>query len=157
MSGGHYVPQFSCPLYPESRHWRCTHQCLLRARTGHASHLKQPHLFVARSSHGLLSEHRSSYQLLQTSRGFRSGVDHLLHRGNLCRWKSADRSVFADNGLILGKIDTERLIVGDVALDPLNIWAELTQNFIRFRCRSPQLFAFECAHLWNITLNDELL
>src|SRR5215510_6956719 len=65
--------------------------------------------------------------------------------------------MFADNRLILCEINTERLIVGNVALDPLNIWAKFVQDFVRFRCCSPQLIAFKSTHLWNITLDDEFL
>src|SRR5262249_6260459 len=91
------------------------------------------------------------------SRGFGRGIDHLSYCSDLRRRKPADRSMLADNRLIFGKIHTERLIVSDVTLDPLNIRAKLTQDPVGFCGCSPQLFTFERTHLGNVTLDDELL
>src|SRR5437667_8639761 len=44
-------------------------------------------------------------------------VDHLTDFGDLARRKPADLRVFANDAFILGEIDAERLIVGDVAVD----------------------------------------
>src|SRR5262245_48835899 len=83
-------------------------------------------------------------------------IDHLLHFGDLGRRKAADLGVFADDGLVLGEIDAKGLVVGHVALDPLNVRTELMQHLVRF-CRCPsQLFALECADFRNIPFDDEL-
>src|SRR4249920_3771427 len=60
----------------------------------------------------------------------RRRVDHLAHFGDLGRGKSADLGVLADDGFVLGEIDAERLVVGDIALDPLDVGAELMQDLI---------------------------
>src|SRR5262249_11765568 len=83
-------------------------------------------------------------------------IDHLLHFSDLGRRKAADLGVFADDGLVLGEIDTKGLVVGNVALDPLNVRTELMQDLVRFCRRPSQLFALECADLRNIPFDDEL-
>src|SRR5262249_6311110 len=83
-------------------------------------------------------------------------IDHLLDFRYLRRGKSADLGVLVDDRLVLGKIDAEGFVVRDVALDPLNVRAELAQDFVRFRCRVPQLRTLERAHLRNVALDDEL-
>ena len=71
-------------------------------------------------------------------------------------YEAADLGVFADDGLVLGEIDAKGLVVGDVALDPLNVGTELMQDLVRFRRRRAQLFALECADFRNIPFDDEL-
>src|ERR1700686_3846344 len=44
------------------------------------------------------------------------GVDHPAHFGDLGRGKTADLGVLADDCFVLGEIDAERLVVGDIAL-----------------------------------------
>src|SRR6516162_580712 len=90
------------------------------------------------------------------SRGRGGRIDHLLHFGDLCRRKAADLGVFADDGLVLGEIDAKGLVVGYVALDPLNVGTELMQDLVRFCSRRAQLFALECADFRNIPFDDEL-
>src|SRR5262249_52346035 len=64
--------------------------------------------------------------------------------------------VLADDGLICGQINAKRLIVRNVAFEPLDIGAKLAQHAIRLLCRSAELFAFEGAHPWNIPFDDKL-
>jgi hypothetical protein len=47
--------------------------------------------------------------------------------------------VLPDYGLVRGQIDAEGLIVGNVALDPLDVGAELVQRLIRFGGSAPEL------------------
>ena len=63
--------------------------------------------------------------------------------------------MLADNVLIPGEIDAERLVIRHIALDPLNIRAEATQGVIG-RGRA-ELFPFECPNLGNIPFDDESL
>src|SRR5262249_58501279 len=62
------------------------------------------------------------------SRGLGCWIDHLLDFSDLGRRKAADLGVLADDGLVLGEIDAKGLVVGHVALDPLNVRTELTQD-----------------------------
>src|SRR5262249_21331343 len=80
----------------------------------------------------------------------------LLHLSDLGRRKTADLGVFADDSLVLGEIDAKGFVVGDVALDPLNVRTELMQDLVRF-CRCPsQLFALEWNDFRDIPFDDEL-
>src|SRR5262249_39680673 len=81
------------------------------------------------------------------SRGLGCWIDHLLDFGDLGRRKAADLGVLADDGLVLGEIDAKGLVVGHVALDPLNVRTELTQDLVRFCRRPSQLFALQRADL----------
>ena len=47
--------------------------------------------------------------------------------------------MLADDGFVLGEIHTEGLVVSDVALDPLDVGAELVQHLIRLGGSSPKL------------------
>ena len=71
------------------------------------------------------------------------GVDHLAHLGDLGRRKAADLCMFADDVLIFGKIDAERLVGGNEALHPLDIGTELVQHGVGFGSRAAQLFALQ--------------
>jgi hypothetical protein len=90
------------------------------------------------------------------TRPFRRWIDHIANLGNLGGGKAADLRVPADDGLICGEINAKRLIVRDVAFEPLDIRPELSQHPIRLCCRSAELFALEGAHLWNIAFDDKL-
>src|SRR5271155_1740904 len=83
------------------------------------------------------------------------GIDHLAHFGDLGRRKAADLGVLFDDVLVLREIDAERLVGRDIALDPLNIGAELAQDAVRFRRGALQLLAFEAAGAGNVALDDE--
>ena len=63
--------------------------------------------------------------------------------------------MLADDGLVLGEIDAERLIVSDLALDPLEFGAELMQHLIRFSRSSPELLPLKAADFGDVSLNDE--
>src|SRR5712692_2322937 len=90
-----------------------------------------------------------------TSRGRGGRIDHLLHFSDLCRWKAADLSMLADDGLVPGEIHTEGLVVSDVALDPLDVGAELVQHLIRLGGSSPKLLPLKGADFGDVSLNDE--
>src|SRR6266536_1370582 len=61
----------------------------------------------------------------RTSRSCGGRVNHFLHFGNLCSRKAADLGVFVNYRFVLSEIDAEGLVVSDVALDPLDVGAEL--------------------------------
>jgi hypothetical protein len=48
-------------------------------------------------------------------------VDHLADFGNLGRWEAADLGVLVDDLLVFRQVHTERLVGGDIALDPLDV------------------------------------
>src|SRR5262249_42132815 len=64
--------------------------------------------------------------------------------------------VLADDVLVFGEINAKRLVVCDVAFEPLNIRPKLAQYPIRFCCCSTKLLALEGADLWNVAFDDEL-
>src|SRR5215471_17274246 len=82
-------------------------------------------------------------------------IDHLAYFRDLRRRKAADLGVLADDGLVLGKVDAERLVVSDEALDPLNVGAELMQHLVRFRGGPAQLLTLEAADPRDVSLDDE--
>jgi len=61
-------------------------------------------------------------------------VDHLADLSDLGCRKTADLRVLADDVLVFGEIDAERLVVGDIGFKPLHVRAKLAQYSIRF-CR----------------------
>src|SRR5262249_40407953 len=90
------------------------------------------------------------------TRFFRRWIDHIANLSDLGGRKAADLRVLADDGLICGPINEKRLIVRNLAFEPLDIGAKLAQHTIRLLCRSAELFAFEGAHPWNIPFDDKL-
>ena len=63
--------------------------------------------------------------------------------------------MLADDGLVLGEIDAEGLVVRDLALDPLDVGAELGKHFIRLGGSPPKLIAFEGADRRYVSLDYE--
>jgi hypothetical protein len=55
--------------------------------------------------------------------------------------------MLADDVLVFGEIDAERLVVGFIGFQPLDVRTKLAQYAIRFCCCSAKLFAFEGAKL----------
>src|SRR4029077_7383468 len=87
---------------------------------------------------------------------FRRRIDHLADLGDLGSRETAHLRVLTDDLRISPEVDEERLVVGDVGFDPLDVATKLAQHPIRF-CRSPaKLFALEGANLRDISLNNEL-
>src|SRR5262249_49256624 len=82
-------------------------------------------------------------------------VDHLFDRGDLGGWEAADLRVLADDAFIFCKVDAERLVVGDVAFDPLNVGSKPAQRFVRLSCGAAQLLPLQRADLRNIALDHE--
>src|SRR5262249_35604247 len=113
---------------------------------------RQPFAPSLRHDFGIRGMRRSA----RISRGLGCWIDHLLDFSDLGRRKATDLGVLADDGLVLGEIDAKGLVVGHVALDPLNVRTELTQDLVRFCRRPSQLFAFQRADLRNIPFDDEL-
>jgi hypothetical protein len=64
--------------------------------------------------------------------GGRGRIDQLFDFGDFGRGKAADSRMLVDDGLVLGEIDAEGLVVGHKALDPLNIRPELLQGLFDF-------------------------
>src|ERR1700730_10280492 len=89
-------------------------------------------------------------------RGRGRRIDHLLHFSDLCRWKATDLSVLADYRLVLGEIDAEGLAVSDIALDPLDVGAELAKHLIRLGGSAPQLLPLKAPNSWDFSFNHEL-
>src|SRR5215831_14170132 len=77
------------------------------------------------------------------TRFFRRWIDHIANLSDLGGRKAADLRVLADDGLICGQINAKRLIVRNVAFEPLDIGAKLAQHAIRLLCRSAELFALD--------------
>jgi len=86
---------------------------------------------------------------------FGGRVDHLADFGDLGRRKAADLGVLFDDVLVFREIDAERLVGGDIALDPLDVGAELAQDVVRFCRRAAQLLAIEAAGCRNVAFDDE--
>src|SRR5205085_5019485 len=86
---------------------------------------------------------------------FGRGIDHLADFGDLARREAADLGVFLDDRLILGEVDAEGLVGGDIAVDPLDVGAELAQYLVRFRRRAAKLLALEAADRRDVALDDE--
>lgn len=61
---------------------------------------------------------------------FGGRVDHLAHLGHLGGREAADLGVFMNDRLVRGEVDAEGLVVGDVALQPLDVRAELAQYLV---------------------------
>src|SRR5436309_3374708 len=53
---------------------------------------------------------------ISTSGSCGGRIDDLSHFRDLGRWKAADLGVPADDRLVFGQIDTERLVIRDIAL-----------------------------------------
>ena len=95
---------------------------------------------------------------LQPTGSIRSGcggVDHLPHLGDLGGREAAHLSVLTDRVLVLGQIDAERLVVGYVALDPLNVGSKLVERLVGLRRSAAKLLALERAYLRDFPLDDE--
>ena len=60
----------------------------------------------------------------------RGRVDHLAHLGDLGRWKTADLGVLMDNVFVLGKIDAERFVVGDVKVPSLKTRVDAIAGYL---------------------------
>src|SRR3954447_15860764 len=82
-------------------------------------------------------------------------VDHLAHFGDPGRRKAADLGVLADDVLVFRQVDAERVVGGDIALDPLDVGAEIAQHAVRFGRRSPELLALQTACAGNVALDNE--
>src|SRR5262245_29425959 len=82
-------------------------------------------------------------------------ADHLADLGDLGRWKAADLGMLANDRLVLGKIDAERLIGCDKAFDPLNVRCELGEGLVGFLGRAPELLSLQRADLWDVPFDDE--
>jgi hypothetical protein len=63
--------------------------------------------------------------------------------------------VLADHGLVFREVDAKRLVVGDIAFDPLNIGRQLVEDLVRFGCGASQLLALEAADLGDVALDYE--
>ena len=63
--------------------------------------------------------------------------------------------MLTDNSLVLGKIDTEGLVISDVAFDPLDVWSEMAQHLVRFSGRSAELLPLKGADIRNVSFNDK--
>ena len=68
---------------------------------------------------------RKHVRLARSGGLFRGRIDRLGDLGDLRRREAADLGVLADHRFILGEVDAEGLVGGDIALDPLYVGAEL--------------------------------
>jgi hypothetical protein len=74
-------------------------------------------------------------------------VDHLADFGDLGRWEAAQFRMLLYDVLVLGQVDTEGLVSGDVTLHPLNVGAKLAQDAVGLRriiARAPNYRLQEC-------------
>src|SRR5262245_6922261 len=116
--------------------------CCARAASGHAAAPPMSDM--------------NSRRLIWSVCPFRRRVDHFADLSNLRCRKAADLRVLPDDVLIFSEINAKRLIVCDVAFDPLDIRAKLAQYPIRFLCCSTELFALEGADLGNFPFDYKL-
>ena len=56
------------------------------------------------------------------------GIDHAGDFGDDSRRKSAQFGVLVDRVLVFGEVDTKGLVLGDLGMNPLNLWGELRQS-----------------------------
>jgi hypothetical protein len=82
-------------------------------------------------------------------------IDHFFDLSDLRRRKATNLTVLADDGLVLGEIDTEGFVVSNVAFDPLNIKAKLVQCLIRLGGSSPKLLALKGADFRNVSFDNK--
>src|SRR5262245_1072129 len=87
----------------------------------------------------------------------RGWIDHALDRRDLSGRKSTDPCVFTDQLLARRQINAEQLVFCDVALDPLDIGAELLERLIRLDRRFLELSRIERTGLRDVALDDESL
>src|SRR5271168_1185155 len=83
-------------------------------------------------------------------------VYHLANFGNLGRRKSTDLRMLLDDRLVLGEINAEGLVVGYIALNPLDFRTELPQRLIGLRCRTTKLLPIERSGARNVAFDNEL-
>src|SRR5262249_52773749 len=67
---------------------------------------------------------------------FRRRVNHLADLSDLGYRKTAEFRVLADDVLIFGKINAERLVVGNIGFKRLDVRTKLVRDTIRFSCDS---------------------
>src|SRR3954453_2433231 len=54
---------------------------------------------------------------------------------NLVAWKAAESGMLADHVFVRRAVDAVELVIGDVAVDPLDLWSEIVENRARsLRC-----------------------
>src|SRR5262249_33471212 len=87
---------------------------------------------------------------------FGRGINCLATLSDLGCRKPADLRVLADDVLFFGEINAKRLVVRDVAFEPLNVRPKLAEYPIRFCCCFAKPLELEGADLWNVTFDDEL-
>src|SRR5262245_38975520 len=68
---------------------------------------------------------RSARRLILSVWLFRSRIDHLADLGDLRCRKATDLRVLPNDVLVFGEINAERLVVGDVGLNPLDVRTKL--------------------------------
>src|SRR5262245_51663207 len=93
------------------------------------------------------------YWLLVVRRG-RIDDGRALRR--LGRREAAQLGVLADRILVLGEVDAEGPLPGDVGVLPLHARSELCQCLVRLAGRAAQLAAVHLAHTRNCPLDHEL-
>src|ERR1700730_6024890 len=86
----------------------------------------------------------------------RGRVDHPADFGDLVSRETAALGVLLDDRLVLCEVDAKGLVGGDVALDPLNIRAELLQRRVRFLRGVPEGLPFGAADRRKLAFDDEL-
>src|SRR5579862_6916983 len=106
-----------------------------------------------RSSASLLNQSGLLHRSPKCLWGRRCRVDHLLHFSDFCCRKAADLGVLADYRLVLRQIDAEGLVIRYIALDPLDIGAELVQHFIRLGGSVSKLAALKGADFRDVSLD----
>ena len=63
--------------------------------------------------------------------------------------------MLADNFFTGGEINAEQFVIGNIALNPLDMWAKLAQDLIRFDSSLFQLPLVKASGLRNIPLDDK--
>src|SRR6185295_7127310 len=89
------------------------------------------------------------------SGGLGGRINHPFNFGDLGGREAAQVRVLANDRLVLGEVDAKRLVVGEVAFDPLDVGSQLMQDLIGLGCSAAQLLALQAADLGNIAFDDE--
>ena len=84
----------------------------------------------------------------------RRGIDNRFNLGYDVGREPADLGMLANSVFIFGKIDTKRLVAGNVGMAPLDAWVELRQGIIWRSGRTRHLIAAHPADTGNVAFYD---
>src|SRR6476659_93690 len=83
-------------------------------------------------------------------------IDQRFHRRDLIGWEATHPRMLAHHLLVRRDVDAVDLVVGDVALNPLDLRSELIQDVAGAHRDRLQLVGGQLAGTWNQALDDVL-